>query len=200
MSSSKLQKFDGMSRWLLRLLCSIATLNQWKIRDNVTSYKRVWPALHQKIALAICWGFIYYLEICLTYSSNCANFQMNYQMTNNRTNNLQIARLVTGKVQNICSLLDCRKRRNKRKRCRGLLILASSVVSNWATFKSSFARRPILAQTMKPFLENGHPWTLLCLFSVFFKQRMQILQQINVHPVNGAGIWTHALLIMSLLL
>ena len=47
------------------------------------------------------------------------------------------------------------------------------------------------------------PWPLFRLFSVFFKQTIQILQQISVkkyNPVSGAGILTHDLLIMSLLL
>ena len=43
------------------------------------------------------------------------------------------------------------------------------------------------------------------LFFIYFhlsKQTLQFLQQINVknvHPVSGAGIWTHNLLITSLL-
>ena len=48
----------------------------------------------------------------------------------------------------------------------------------------------------------SHPRPLIHLFSVFFKQTLQIVQQINVknaHPVSGAGIQTHNLLIMSLL-
>ena len=42
---------------------------------------------------------------------------------------------------------------------------------------------------------------LFRLFSVFFNQTSQFLQQINVknvHPVYVTGIWTHNLLIMSL--
>ena len=38
------------------------------------------------------------------------------------------------------------------------------------------------------------------LFSVFFKQTIQFLQEINVknvHPVYGARIWTHDLSNMS---
>ena len=55
------------------------------------------------------------------------------------------------------------------------------------------------------FLKVGHPRPLFRLFSVFFKQTFQILQQINVknnvHPVpSGARIQTQYLLIMSLLL
>ena len=49
----------------------------------------------------------------------------------------------------------------------------------------------------------GHPRLLFHLFSDFFKQTIQILQQINVknvHPVSGAGIQTHDLLSMNLLL
>ena len=49
----------------------------------------------------------------------------------------------------------------------------------------------------------GHSVPLFRLFSVYFKQTIQILQQIkvkNVHPVSDAGIQTHDLLIMSLLL
>ena len=49
----------------------------------------------------------------------------------------------------------------------------------------------------------GHPRPLFRSFSVFFKHKMQILQQINVknvRPVSSAGIQTHDLLIMSLLL
>ena len=42
----------------------------------------------------------------------------------------------------------------------------------------------------------GHPQPLFRLFSVFFKQTIQFLQQMNVkkyhvHPVSGAGIRTH---------
>ena len=43
----------------------------------------------------------------------------------------------------------------------------------------------------------GQRRPLFHLFSVFFKQTIQFLQQINVknaHPVYGAGIWTHDLL------
>ena len=47
----------------------------------------------------------------------------------------------------------------------------------------------------------GHPRPLLRLFLVFFKQTVQILQQINVknvHPVSGGtGIKSHDYLIMS---
>ena len=45
----------------------------------------------------------------------------------------------------------------------------------------------------------GQPRPLFRLFSVLFKQTLlQFLQQINVkkchvHPVYGAGIWTHDL-------
>ena len=49
----------------------------------------------------------------------------------------------------------------------------------------------------------GNPLPLFNLFLVHFKQTMQIVQQINVknvHPVSGAGIRTHDLLILSLLL
>ena len=43
------------------------------------------------------------------------------------------------------------------------------------------------------FIKMGHPRPLFHLFSVFFKQTIQFLQQINakkcqVHPVSGAGI------------
>ena len=47
-----------------------------------------------------------------------------------------------------------------------------------------------------------HPESLFRLFSVFFNQTIQILQQIivkNAHPVYKAGIQTHDLQIMSLL-
>ena len=40
------------------------------------------------------------------------------------------------------------------------------------------------------------------LFSVFFKQSFPFLKKSmwkNVHPIYGAGIWTHDPLIMSLL-
>ena len=53
------------------------------------------------------------------------------------------------------------------------------------------------------FKKMGHPRPPFRLFQVFFKQTIQILQQIdvkNVHPVSGAGVQTHNLLIMSLLL
>ena len=46
----------------------------------------------------------------------------------------------------------------------------------------------------------GQPRPLFCLFLVFFKQKIQFLQQINVknvHPVYGTGIQTHDLLNMS---
>ena len=49
----------------------------------------------------------------------------------------------------------------------------------------------------------GHPRLLFHLFSDFFKQTIQILQQINVknvHPVACAGIQTLDLLFISLLL
>ena len=48
----------------------------------------------------------------------------------------------------------------------------------------------------------GPPRPLFNLFSVFFKQTIQILHQSNVknvHPVYGAGIRTHDLWNMSLL-
>ena len=50
------------------------------------------------------------------------------------------------------------------------------------------------------FKKMGQPRPLFRLFSVFFKQTMQFLQQINVkhvHPVYGAGIQTHNLSNMS---
>ena len=53
------------------------------------------------------------------------------------------------------------------------------------------------------FFSMGHPRPLFRLFSVFLKQTIQNLQQNNVknvHPVSCARIWTHGLLIMSLLL
>ena len=53
------------------------------------------------------------------------------------------------------------------------------------------------------FKKMGHPRSPFRLFQVFFKQTIQILHQIyvkNVHPVSGAGVQTHNLLIMSLLL
>ena len=44
----------------------------------------------------------------------------------------------------------------------------------------------------------GHPRSLFRLFSVFFRQTsIQFLQQINVHPLYGAGIRTHHLQIAS---
>ena len=49
----------------------------------------------------------------------------------------------------------------------------------------------------------GQPGLFLFLFSVFFKQSIQFLQQINgknVHRVYGAGIRTHDLLNTSRLL
>ena len=54
------------------------------------------------------------------------------------------------------------------------------------------------------FLKMGQTRPLFRLFSVFFKQTIQFLQQINVkkchvHPVYGAGIRTHDLWIVSLL-
>ena len=50
-------------------------------------------------------------------------------------------------------------------------------------------------------LKNGRNPASFILFSVFFKQAMQFLQQINVknvifHPVYGTGIRTHDLLNM----
>ena len=46
----------------------------------------------------------------------------------------------------------------------------------------------------------ANPGLFYRLVSVFFKQTsLQILQQINVHPVYGAGIQTHNLRNMSLL-
>ena len=57
--------------------------------------------------------------------------------------------------------------------------------------------------TLCVFLNMGHPRPLFTLFSVFFKQTIQILQQTNVKnvfPVSGARIQTHDLLIMSILL
>ena len=49
----------------------------------------------------------------------------------------------------------------------------------------------------------GHPRTLSPLFLVFSNKQYKFLHQINVknvHTVSGAGIQTHNLLIMSLLL
>ena len=55
---------------------------------------------------------------------------------------------------------------------------------------------------LSTFFKMGHPWPLFHFFGLF-KQTVQILQQINVksvHLVSGAGIRTHNLLILSLLL
>ena len=49
--------------------------------------------------------------------------------------------------------------------------------------------------------KNGHPGLFFVYFHLF-KQTSQFLQQMyvkNVHPVHGAGIWTHNLQILSLL-
>ena len=46
----------------------------------------------------------------------------------------------------------------------------------------------------------GQPRPLLSfIFGLFKQTSLQILQQINVHPVYGAGIWTQDRLNMSLL-
>ena len=40
----------------------------------------------------------------------------------------------------------------------------------------------------------GHPRPLFCLFSLFFKQTLQLFKQMNVkniHPVYSRDIWTH---------